>query len=172
MHASTQSGPLEAALATRPGLSAEREYLTFKLGSEEYGIDILKVKEIRGHEPPTRMANVPAFILGVVNLRGIIVPIIDLRIKFALDGVGYDDFTVVIILQVAGRQVGIVVDAVCDVIELPQERIRPAPHFAAALDTSHVVGLGTLDERMLILLDIEALMCAADMGLMDAAPVN
>ncbi len=137
---------------------ATGEFLSFKLGDEEYGIDILKVQEIRGYEKPTRMANVPEFIKGVVNLRGIIVPIIDMRIKFALSAVEYDEFTVVIILNVAGRVLGIVVDGVSDVIMLDASQIKPAPDFAAQLDTGYIVGLGTLDERMLILVDIEKLL--------------
>lgn len=172
MHALNTSPPPVAAADAAADLPCAREYLTFALGDEEYGIDILKVKEIRGHEPPTRMAHVPPFIKGVINLRGIIVPIIDLRIKFELPRVAYTDFTVVIILQVAGRQVGIVVDGVSDVITLAEQQIRPAPRFAASLDAGHVQGLGTVDERMLILLDIEGMMCAHDMGLMDPLPIN
>ncbi len=149
-----------------------REFLSFKLGTEEYGIDILKVQEIRGYEKPTRMANVPAFIKGVVNLRGIIVPIIDLRIKFNLASVEYNEFTVVIILNVSGRVVGIVVDGVSDVTTLTPEQIKPAPAFSADLDGSHIVGLGTLDERMLILMDIERLMSSNEMGLSNDAAVH
>lgn len=152
------------------GMSANletREFLSFKLGNEEYGIDILKVQELRGYEKPTRMANVPPFIKGVVNLRGIIVPIIDMRIKFNLSNVEYNDFTVVIILNVSGRVLGIVVDGVSDVITLAPEQIKPAPDFSAHLDTNYVIGLGTLDERMLILTDIERLMSSAEMGLFD-----
>jgi len=162
---------MENSLSTNAAPPAQlraREILSFKLGAEEYGIDILKVQEIRGYEPPTRMANVPAFIKGVVNLRGIIVPIVDLRLKFDLGHAAYDQFTVVIILNVADRVIGIVVDGVSDVIRLEPEQIKPAPGFSAALDTGHVIGLGTLDERMLILVDIERLMSGHDMGLMDA----
>ena len=164
------ASPLRAAppVANAP----PREFLSFKLGSEEYGIDILKVQEIRGYEPPTRIANVPAFIKGVVNLRGIIVPIVDLRIKFKLDSVEYNEFTVVIILNVSGRVLGIVVDGVSDVTTLSPDQIKPAPDFAADLNTSHIVGLGTLDERMLILMDIEALMSSDEMGLTNVAPVH
>ncbi|SCY07232.1 purine-binding chemotaxis protein CheW [Nitrosospira sp. Nl5] len=141
------------------------EFLTFRLGKEEYGIEILKVQEIRGYDAITRIANVPEFIKGVVNLRGIIVPIIDLRIKFNLGTVEYNQFTVVIILNVSGRVMGIVVDGVSDVITLAAEQVRPAPDFAADLDTEYIIGLGTVDERMLILMDIEALMCSAEIGL-------
>lgn len=149
-----------------------REFLAFKLGNEEYGIDILKVQEIRGYEKPTRMANVPEFIKGVVNLRGIIVPIIDMRIKFNMETVEYNEFTVVIILTVSGRVLGIVVDGVSDVTTLTPEQIKAAPDFSSNLDTSYVIGLGTLDERMLILMDIERLMSGNEMGLMDSPPVH
>ncbi len=149
-----------------------RDFLSFKLGSEEYGIDILKVQEIRGYEPPTRIANVPDFIKGVVNLRGIIVPVLDLRIRFKLESCDYNDFTVVIVLNVAQRVIGIVVDGVSDVTTLTCEQIKPAPDFSSELDTRHIVGLGTLDERLLILIDIESLMSSDDMGLTSAAPVH
>ncbi|MGZ9043697.1 MAG: chemotaxis protein CheW, partial [Telluria sp.] len=113
---------------------AGSEFLAFTLGSEEYGIDILKVQEIRGYEAVTRIANAPEFIKGVINLRGVIVPILDLRVKFRLSQADYDEFTVVIILNVAGRVVGMVVDSVSDVITLSPEQIRPAPKFGAVLD--------------------------------------
>ena len=146
-----------------------REFLTFTLGGEEYGIDILKVNEIRGWEVPTVIANTPAFIKGVINLRGIIVPIVDLRIKFQLGDARYDDFTVVIIVSVAGRVVGIVVDAVSDVITLMPQQIRPAPEFGGTLDTRFITGLGTVDQRMLILADIEQLLTSEDMQLVDSS---
>ena len=149
--------------------STSRELLTFTLGSEEYGIDILKVQEIRGYEAVTTIANAPEFIKGVINLRGIIVPIVDMRIKFKLGSVGYDETTVVIILNVANRVVGMVVDGVSDVITLKAEQIKPAPEFGASLDTKYLLGLGTVDERMIILVDIERLMTSRDMELIDAA---
>jgi purine-binding chemotaxis protein CheW len=149
--------------------SAGNEYLAFKLGQEEYGIDILKVQEIRGYESVTRIANAPEFIKGVINLRGIIVPIVDMRIKFNLGEPRYDQFTVVIILSIAGRVVGMVVDSVSDVTTLQPEQIRPAPEMGTALNTDYLVGLGTLEERMLILLDIECLMSSAEMGLIQQA---
>ena len=152
--------------------AAVREFLSFRLGAEEYGIDILKVQEIRGYEKPTRMAGVPDFIKGVVNLRGIIVPILDMRIKFNLSSIEYNEFTVVIILNVSGRVLGIVVDGVSDVITLTPEQIKPAPNFYAQIDTSHLIGLGTLDDRMLILTDIEKLIAGSDMGLMPGSSVH
>jgi purine-binding chemotaxis protein CheW len=148
-------------------LGATSEYLTFSLGAEEYGIDILKVQEIRGYEAVTRIANAPAFIKGVVNLRGTIVPIVDMRIKFQLGKVEYNQFTVVIILNVAGRIVGVVVDGVSDVLQLGAEQVRAAPEFSGAFDTQYITGVGTVGERMLILVDIEKLISAADMALME-----
>jgi purine-binding chemotaxis protein CheW len=145
------------------------EYLTFRLGAEEYGIDILRVQEIRSYEQPTRIANAPAFIKGVVNLRGVIVPIVDLRLKLACANSDYNSFTVVIVLNVKGRVVGAVVDSVSDVMELSKDHIKPAPEMNASVDTSFITGIGSVGERMLILMDIEALMSSADMGLMDAA---
>jgi purine-binding chemotaxis protein CheW len=145
------------------------EYLTFTLGSEEYAIDILKVQEIRGYEQPTLIANAPAFIKGVINLRGIIVPIVDLRIKFNLGKIEYTPFTVVIILNVARRVIGIVVDSVSDVITLNQAQIRPAPDFSGTFDTRYILGLASQESRMMIVTDIERLMTSADMELIEAA---
>jgi len=162
-----------SAPVTAAAVQADNEYLTFTLGKEEYGIDILKVQEIRGYEAVTRIANAPEFIKGVVNLRGIIVPILDMRIKFNLGEAKYDRFTVVIILNVAGRVVGMVVDSVSDVIQLTVENIRPAPDFSSStFDTKYITGLGTIDERMLILVDIERLMSGVDMGLIERAAVQ
>ena len=150
------------------GAGAERqEFLTFTLGTEEYGIEILKVQEIRSYEQVTKIANSPDFIKGVVNLRGTIVPIVDMRIKFSLGNADYTEFTVVIILNVAGRVVGMVVDSVSDVIALAGEQIRPAPDFSSSLDVAYITGLGTVDQRMLILVDIEKLMSGSDMALVD-----
>ena len=148
--------------------TAAREYLTFRLDQEEYGIDILKVQEIRGYEPPTRIANAPSFIKGVVNLRGTIVPIVDMRLKFNCSKAEYNSFTVVIILNMHQRVVGIVVDSVSDVMELPPDAIRAAPDIDSAIDSGSITGLGSVGERMLILLDIEKLMSSDDMGLVAA----
>ena len=147
---------------------AGNEFLTFTLGQEEYGIDILKVQEIRGYDAVTHIANAPEFIKGVINLRGIIVPIVDMRIKFNLGNVEYNQFTVVIILNIASRVVGMVVDGVSDVTTLKPEEIKPAPEFGSGLDTQYLLGLGTVDERMLILVDIERLMGSRDMELIEA----
>ena len=142
-----------------------REYLSFKLGAEEYGIDILRVQEIRSYEQPTRIANSPSFIKGVVNLRGVIVPIVDLRMKLGCDSAEYNGFTVVIVLNVKGRVVGAVVDSVSDVLELAHDAIKPAPEMACAIDSGFITGIGNVADRMLILMDIEQLMASQDMGL-------
>jgi purine-binding chemotaxis protein CheW len=143
------------------------EFLAFTLGKEEYGIDILKVQEIRGYESVTRVASVPDFIKGIINLRGIIVPIIDMRIKFNLGEPTYDQFTVVIVLNVGKKVVGMVVDSVSDVTTLTSEQIRPAPAMGGSLDNNYLIGLGSIDERMLILVDIDKLMSSSDMGLIE-----
>jgi len=143
------------------------EALAFTLGSEEYGVDILKVQEIRGHDPVTRIANAPDFIKGVVNLRGIIVPIVDLRLRFQLQVTANSVANVVIVLNIAGRIIGMVVDGVSDVIQLGPDDIRPAPQMGTAFDTDFLLGIATVDERMLILLDIERLLSSSELGLIE-----
>lgn len=143
------------------------EYLAFRLGKEEYGLDIHKVQELRGYDAVTKIANAPEFLKGVVNLRGIIVPIIDMRIKFNLGMPTYDQFTVVIVLNLAGRVIGMVVDSVSDVINLTAGQIKPAPEMGSVVQTEHLTGIGTVDERMIILVDIDKLMSSRDMGLIE-----
>ncbi len=150
-----------------------REYLTFRLGTEEYGIDILKVQEIRSYEPPTKIANAPSYLKGVVNLRGVIVPIVDLRVKFNClneDGqAGIDSFTVVIVLNVRGRVVGAVVDSVSDVMQLAEQMVQPAPEMSTSVvDTTYITGIANVNERLLILMDIESLMSSSEMGLINS----
>jgi len=146
--------------------SAElREYLTFTLGAEEYGVDILRVQEIRRYDTVTRVPDAPEFVKGVINLRGTIVPVVDMRLKFKLGEPVYDTLTVMIILNIQRRVVGIVVDSVSDVLTLKRDAIRPPPEFGAALDTQYISGLGSQDDRMLILVDIERLMLSPEMSL-------
>jgi len=145
------------------------KFLVFTLGTEEYGIDILRVQEIRDYEAVTRIAHAPEFIKGVTNLRGIIVPIVDLRIKFRLENIQYNHQTVVIILNIRDRVVGILVDGVSDVLTLSADQIKPAPEFGATLSAEYLTGLGSIENRMLILIDIERLMCSADMELFETA---
>lgn len=145
-----------------------REYLVFSLGEEEYAIDILKAQEIRGYENVTRIASAPPFIKGVTNLRGVIVPIVDLRIKFNLDRVEYDGQTVVIVVNVSGRVVGVVVDGVSDVLSLTADQIRPAPEFGLSLSSDYLSGLASLEDRMLVLVDIDKMLSSEEMALVEA----
>ena len=141
------------------------QFLTLRLGTEDYAIDILRVQEIRSYEAPTRMVNAPAFVKGVVNLRGVIVPRVDLRLKLNVGTADYNEFTVVIILNVRGTVVGAVVDAVSDVVTLTPESIKPAPQFETAIDARFITGLADLSSRMLIVMNIEALMSNVELGM-------
>ena len=164
---STDLVPTTGAQAVQTqGRPDGRQFLTFRIGAEEYGLDILRVQEIRSYEAPTRVANAPAFVKGVVNLRGVIVPILDLRIRLG-QASEYNGFTVVIVLNVGNRIVGIVVDSVSDVLELSADEIKPRPEVPAAMDARFITGLGKIGERMLILLDIEAMIRSPDFGLVD-----
>jgi len=161
----TQTIPPDAAQAA---LAGSLQFIAFTLGREEYGIDIQNVQELRGYEQPTAIASAPAFIKGVVNLRGVIVPIVDMRIKFKLGEPVYDQFTVVLILNIRGRTIGMVVDSVSDVITLAPEQVKPAPQLMeGAVDLDYMIGLGSLDDRMLILVDIAKLMSGTDIGLIE-----
>ena len=146
---------------------AGREFLTFTLGKEEYGIDILKVQELRGYDNVTHIANAPDFLKGVVNLRGVITPIIDMRIKLNLGTPTYDQFTVVVILNLHQHVMGMVVDSVSDVITLVADQIKPAPQMGSAIDSDYLIGLGAIDERMLILVDIDKFMPSSNIGLVE-----
>ena len=150
-----------------------QEYLVFTLATQEYGIDILKVQEIRGYDSQTvtRIANVPHFVKGVTNLRGVIVPIVDMRIKFNLENVEYNQQTVVVILNLKSRVVGVVVDGVSDVLMLQKSQVSAAPQFGTAFSTEYLTGIGTVGERMLILVDIEKLMTSEEMALVEAAAI-
>ena len=145
------------------------QFLTLRLGGEEYAIDILRVQEIRSYEEPTRMVNAPAFIKGVINLRGVIVPIVDLRLKLDIEKVEYNEFTVVIILIVHGTMIGAVVDAVSDVVTLTAHSIKPAPQFKTSIDSRFITGLADVGERMLIVINIEALLSNTEMGMLAAS---
>ena len=145
------------------------ECLTFRLGEEEYGIDILRVQEIRSYEAPTRIAHAPAFIKGVIDLRGVIVPIVDLRLKLGCETAEYTPFTVVIILNVGTSVLGVVVDAVADVVRVPPDALRPAPQFQGNVDGAFIKGIAHLGERMLIVVDIAAMLSDAEMGVLQSA---
>lgn len=153
--ASSASSNLQPATAGVGALTHIREFLAFKIANEEYGVDILRVQEIRSYEKPTTIANAPEHLKGVVNLRGVIVPIIDLRIKLGVSDVQYDHLTVVIVLNIGDRVVGVVVDGVSDVLTLEPSQLRPVPALDSNFDPDHILAIGSVDERMLILLDIE-----------------
>lgn len=162
-----------ARSGTRPSASRHgadgAQHLTLRLGSEEYAIDILRVQEIRSYEQPTRIVHAPQYVLGVIDLRGVMVPIIDLRVKLQLAHVDYTEFTVVVVVQVRDGLIGLVVDAVCDVVNLGSDAIRPAPQFESAIMARFMAGLATIGERMLIVIDMDALLSNAEMGLVAEA---
>lgn len=144
-----------------------QQYLTFIMADEEYGVDILAVQEIRGWEPPTPIPNAPSHVRGVINLRGTIVPLTDLRQRFALEAVEYSAITVVIVLKVEGedgnsRVMGIVVDAVSDVYNFSQTDMKDPPDFGQQVNTEFIKGLVTVDEKMIILLNIDKLLSVND----------
>ena len=145
------------------------QQLTFNLAGEEYGVDILAVREIRGWSRVTRIPQTPEHLLGVLNLRGAIVPIMDLRLRFGLERESYGDNTVVIIVAVDERLFGIVVDAVSDVVDIDPAAIKPVPDMGAVVDTRYLKGLATHVERMVMLLDVEKLMRPEDVETLDAA---
>ena len=162
----TDQAPHETPAADgAAGQIGSGEFLTFVLGEEEYGVDILRVQEIRSYDAVTRLPEAPDYIKGVINLRGIIVPVVDMRLKFRLPRAEYNALTVMIVLNVGGRVVGTVVDSVSDVVRLAGEQVRAVPEIGATIDRQFLTGIGTLDERMLILLDIERLMGHEEMCL-------
>ncbi len=140
-----------------------QEFLTFSLGAEDYGVDILKVQEICGYDAVTRIPDAPDYIKGVINLRGTVVPVVDLRLKFQLDTAMYDELTVMIVLNIGHRVVGMVVDSVSDVIALAPEQIRPAPELGTKVNTNYLTGIGTVNEQLLLLVDIEKLMMGCEL---------
>lgn len=143
-----------------------REVLAFRLGQEEYAIDIGKVQELRGYDNVTRIANAPDFIKGVINLRGAIVPVVDMRIKFHLPDPTYDATTVVIVLSIEGSVIGLVVDSVSDVVPLNPDDMKPAPRMGTLVDTEYLIGIATVDQRMLLLTDIAKLLSSTDIGIL------
>lgn len=152
--------------------TAANQYLTFTLADEEYGVDILRVQEIKGWTPVTHIPNAPAFLKGVLNLRGAIVPIVDLRVRFNLDTIEYTPTTVVIVLSVVvggqERTFGIVVDAVSDVLNIPASDVRPKPDFGTVVDADFISGLASVNEQMVMLLDIDRLLRHEEMSAISA----
>ena len=146
------------------------QYLTFILAGEEYGVDILRVQEIKGWETATEIPNTPDYIRGVINLRGTIVPVIDLRTRFSMESDDYSKTTVVIVLKVYGkdkqeRTMGFVVDAVSDVYDLPTSELKAPPDFGGNVSTDFIRGMATINEKMIILLDIDHLVDVEEVDL-------
>jgi purine-binding chemotaxis protein CheW len=161
-----------ATAATGPTAGNSRQMLTFELGNETYGVDILRVQEIRGWSPVTRIPQAAPHVLGVLNLRGSIVPIVDLRLRLNFASAEYNAVTVIIVMSIeaaqARRDVGVVVDAVSDVVNVSASEMQPAPELGAQANTEFIQGLATLAGRMVMLLDIDRLV---GMDIMDAARV-
>lgn len=160
-------------MATNTATSAENskvltsQYVTFLLGEETYGISILKLNEIIAYQNCTTIPNVPGFIKGVLNLRGIVVPVIDLRERFSMETKAYDQFTVIMILDVSGRIMGLIVDAVSDVITLNEEDIKPRPNFSTSISTHFIHGMGVKDNKFVILLDVDKLLSDEELNMVD-----
>ena len=150
-------------------MSDQVQYLTVNLAHEEYGIDILAVREIRGWTAVTRIPQSPHYVLGVLNLRGAIVPVIDLRLRFGLVREEYNATTVTVIITVSGRQFGVVVDAVSDVLDVKDDAIRPVPDMGTTVDTEYLKGLTSVGDRMVLLLDADKLLQPQDAQMLEAA---
>jgi purine-binding chemotaxis protein CheW len=146
-----------------------KQYLTFTLGREEYGIEILKVQEIKGYSAITPIPNTPAHIKGVMNLRGTVIPVVDLRSKFSMEPVDYDKFTVIIVVMMGAKVAGLVVDAVSDVLNIATADIRPAPDFGSRADTRFITGLVSNGDKLAVLLDIDTLITDGDMAVTSRA---
>jgi purine-binding chemotaxis protein CheW len=159
----------EAANNSTDASDEAAQYLTVNLGNEEYAVDILAVREIRGWTPVTRIPQAPPYVLGVLNLRGAIVPVLDLRLRFNLDREEYTATTVTVIVMVNGRQFGVVVDAVSDVVEVAPNGIRPVPDMGTTVDTEYLKGLTSVGERMVLLLDVDRLLQPHDAQMLEAA---
>lgn len=159
--------PERPSAAVLDAAAGNAEFLTFTLGGEHYAIDILKVREIRAWERVTRIAGAPPWLKGVMNLRGAIVPVVDLRVYFGCGDGSCGPFTVMIVLQLAARLAAVVVDSVADVVNLADEAIQPAPEFAGLVGTRYISGLGAVGDTMLVVLDVERLMTAPEMALVE-----
>ena len=167
---STALETTDTALDQLMGFSTDgQQYLTFMLEEESYGIEILRVQEIKGYTGVTRIPNTPDYIKGILNLRGTIVPIVDLRMKFGLDPIEYNKLTVIIVVDVCGRTMGIIVDEVSDVLSFPDKDIKPAPEFGKAVDVSFISGIGRMGEKLVTLLALDHVLSADEIEHMEVA---
>ena len=155
-------------IASRMNLATEgNQYLTFRLAEEEYGVEILKVQEIKGYSAITPIPNTPAYLKGVMNLRGTIVPVVDLRSKFSMAQTDHNQFTVIIVVTVGTKVMGLLVDAVSDVLNIPKGDVQATPDFGGQVDARYINGMAKMGEKLVVLLDIDRVM-----GGIDAAPIG
>ena len=145
------------------------QYLTFRIAEEEYGVEILKVQEIRGHSAIRPLPTTPAYVKGVMNLRGTIIPVLDMRIRFGLPAVPYNQFSVIIVVTIGSKVIGMVVDAVSDVLHLPEEAIQEAPDFGTPVDLRFVRGMAKAEDKLVALLDIEKVPSNEELTALDRA---
>lgn len=148
---------------------ASGQFVTFSVGDEEYGVEILRVQEIIGYQGFTKIPNVPSFVKGVINLRGSVVPVIDLRLKFNMAEKDYDKFTVILILEVKDRVIGIIVDAVSDVVSLLESEIQPTPDFSSGIRADFISAMGRKDDKLIIILDVDKVLSEGDLEMLAAA---
>lgn len=144
-----------------------KQHVTFVIGEETYGVEVLRVQEIIGMTQITHVPNSMAFMKGVINLRGSVVPVVDMRLKFGMDERAYDVFTVIIIVEVRERMIGMIVDSVSDVVSIPIKSIQDTPHFSARIETDFISGIGQVDEKLVIILDVNRILSADEMKEMD-----
>ncbi|HDP80842.1 MAG TPA: purine-binding chemotaxis protein CheW [Spirochaetes bacterium] len=145
----------------------EQQYVTFIIGEETYGVEVLQVQEIIGMTAITHVPNSLSFMKGVINLRGMVVPVVDMRIKFSMAEKDYDAFTVIIIVEVMKRMVGMIVDSVSDVVSIPVKGIQDTPHFTAKIETDFIRGIGQVEEKLVIILDVDRILTAEEIRDMD-----
>ena len=157
---STATAEVSEVQAVNSGES--KQYLTFDLADEHYGVDILKVQEIKGYSAVTRIPNTPDYLKGVLNLRGTIVPIVDLRLKFDMGATEPTSFTVIVVVNVRERVMGFLVDGVSDVLELASKDVQPPPELGSKVDITFVAGIGNCNDRLVTLLDVDRVMSEED----------
>jgi purine-binding chemotaxis protein CheW len=158
------------ALNSQIGSSSDgNQYLTFALGNEEYGVDILKVQEIKGYTPATPVPNTPDYIKGVMNLRGTIIPVVDLRAKLALEQAEYNQFTVIIVVMVGTKVVGLIVDSVSDVLNIPKSDMQAVPEFGSTIDVGFIAGMAKAGEKIVMLLDIDKVVAEGELEAIETA---
>jgi len=149
---------------TENGNGISSQFVTFALGEQTYGVSILKLNEIIAYQKLTTLPNLPVFIKGVLNLRGSVIPVIDLRERFNMEPKAYDQLTVIIVLEISGQTMSVIVDSVSDVITLQSDAIKPRPHFSTGISTDFIQGMGVKDDKFIIILDVEKVLEAEDLS--------